>query len=425
MPRAPHGYGSVTRIVRCECGRDVRGKAARCDRCGAALAGRPVWYLARIRRPGGLRETHVEPTSQLAERWLAEKRKQRVDDESGATQAGRGWEDRTVTYADLREDLEEWFDACNDISDTTRRGYRSELNSLLDHWGKRRVAETREHDVTAYVAACRRQDLSRQTIANRLCRLRQLMDQAVRSELLRRRPCEVQSPRRRRGEGVRDVAPEGLVAALVKAAARPPLSDDPRVLAAVLLAADAGLRRGELVLPRGEHVTLKADDRALGWIRVPVLGPRLGPKTMQSRDVPILTPRLLEALRALRPRKRVPLLEPITSPEGVDYLLRPLWTAVGCGGVLHRLRHRFSTWAQTDLAVPLPIVSQWLGHARVTTTAIYTHGRVEPPAGAATRAAAWGVPAETVGKSCAQGVPSRAAGPGESRRSHLAQVVDP
>lgn len=205
------------------------------------------------------------------------------------------------------------------------------------------------------------------------------MDQAVRSEDLRRRPCEVQSPRRRRGEGVRDVAPEKLVEALVAAAARPPLSADPRVLAAVLLAADAGLRRGELVLPRGEHVTLKADDRALGWIRVPVLGPKRGPKTMQSREVPILTPRLLEALRALRPKEHVPLLEPIRTPEGVDYLLRPLWAAAGSGGALHRLRHRFASWTQTDLAVPLPIVSQWLGHARVTTTAIYTHGRVEPP----------------------------------------------
>lgn len=74
----------------------------------------------------------------------------------------------------------------------------------------------------------------------------------------------------------------------------------------------------------------------------------------------------------------MPLLGRIQSDPGVDNITRPLWPALKVPGQMHSLRHRFCSWEQIDLAVPLPIVSQWMGHARVSTTAIYMHGRVEP-----------------------------------------------
>lgn len=313
----------------------------------------------------------------------------RAEMRSGALEAGRASVDLRLTYDALRADLEARWEAGIDgaLAPSTLAGYRSDLNVLLAVWGTRPVATTTEADVVAYIQQLRRQGHARQTIANRLGRLAQLMDAAVRRGALRRRPCAIPQPRARRGEGRRAGTSDALYAQLVALAAADP---DPRRLAVLLLAGDAGLRRGDLTLLAAEHLELAGDDRTHGWIRVPVLiddGGRVrGPKRLRARAVPILTRRLAAALAALPAHPGRALLWPVTSGAGVDKLMQPLWRAAGCAGQLHALRHRYSAWAQGALGVPPAIVQQWLGHQRLSTTALYTVAEAAPPPGTLARA---------------------------------------
>ncbi len=304
---------------------------------------------------GGDRKRRAFHLKADAEKWLATQRRLRV-----AAAAGLELREKklvpAVTFADLEESFVEWLDAHADRerSPATREGYLRELALVLEYWGRRIVARTDRAAVLAYVAELRKAGLAGQTIRNRLGRLRQLARLAVTLGYL---PAMPEIPVPRPGDTTpRTAATEDELVAGLKAC------PGPQAKAALLLAADAGLRRMEIVELRGRDVDLEAR-----WLTV-----RRG-KGGKPRRVPILSERLLDALTACRAGAgdRVCLAD--TGPT-LDSRLKGLPS-------LHRLRHyRASRWAN-DRRIPLPTVMAWLGHARLATTQRYIHAVPDVPEG--------------------------------------------
>src|SRR5262245_42531172 len=102
---------------------------------------------------------------------------------------------------------------------------------------------------------------------------------------LARVPCQIKRPRLvSRSE--RDAVAEPAMEALVGAASR---LQDPRPVAVILLAGDAGLRAEEIC-------RLRWSDVQEGYLHIAVRGEDDRTKSGRSRDVPILTQRLRDAL---------------------------------------------------------------------------------------------------------------------------------
>lgn len=300
-----------------------------------------------------------------AEKWLATQRRLRL-----AAAAGLELREKrlvpAVTFADLEESFVGWLDAHADRerSPATREGYLRELALVLEYWGRKIVARTDRAAVLAYVAELRATGLAAQTIRNRLGRLRQLARLAVTLGYLPAMP-EIPVPRPGDAKPRTPATENEIVDALAGtgrfiSAEMRPLA--PQTKAALLLAADAGLRRMEIVELRGRDVDLEGR-----WLHV-----RRG-KGGKARRVPILSERLLDALTACRAGAgdRVCLAD--TGPT-LDHRLKGLPS-------LHRLRHyRASRWAN-DRRIPLPTVMTWLGHSRLATTQRYVHAVPDVPEG--------------------------------------------
>ncbi len=192
-------------------------------------------------------------------------------------------------------------------------------------------------------------------------------------------PCAVPRPRVV-AKSERTCTPEPQFEKLLKAATK---TKDPRHLALLLLAADAGLRRGEIGRVLGRHVRLGGDGiTSWGTIHVAVISETSRTKSGKGRTVPILSARLADALRAVFPPADETVLR--LTAHGVRLLSDDLWTAakLGPGSRLHELRHRWVT-RLLDAGVPAVTVQSWAGHASVTTTEKYHHGAAEPTAVAA------------------------------------------
>ncbi|MBX3159614.1 MAG: site-specific integrase [Deltaproteobacteria bacterium] len=247
---------------------------------------------------------------------------------------------------------------------------------LLAHFGELRLDEVDQSHVNSYVAAMG-SGVSAKTISNKLTVLSTLLGYAgpdgcrliPRTDL--RFVVEGMSP-----EIV--AVPYGDVTKLVDAAR------DDRYRAAILLAAEAGLRIGEI---RGLHWTDVVD----GWITirrsVDQRNNEGSPKHDKRRKVPV-SPRLAAALGAL---PRAGLYVACTLGRGgrlagqaLDYwsMLEALHATYARAGVpvpasdsgetrpWHSLRHTFGT----ELAargVPIPTIKELMGHADVATTMRY------------------------------------------------------
>lgn len=319
----------------------------------------------------GERITKTYPTRALAKEWLAAMLGKRAEFEREGYGPGL---DADITVERAAENLLAYFEAGADRvrSKTTLKGYRLLLRAIVEHFGARRVAAIREADVTAWVADMRRAGLSTNSIRHRLDRLAQLFKLAVSEGWIPRAPFTIKRPKLVL-KSERDVISEPDFAKLLEAA-----QGDPRAVAALLLAGDAGLRRAEIARLDGSEI-----DFERGLIHVAVRSESDRTKSGKGRRVPILTARLRAALAALDPQPGRPVLINVTHPDSLTGLLNPTWKRAGLGDYshLHRLRHRFVT-RLLDAGEPAISVQRWVGHSDLKTTLGYAHPSEVPTAAA-------------------------------------------
>lgn len=149
-------------------------------------------------------------------------------------------------------------------------------------------------------------------------------------------------------------------------------ADDPRYRVVVLLAAEAGLRTGEI---RGLQWTdVKAGQVTIRRALDKETGEVIAPKHNKSRSIP-LSPRIVAALATL-PRRGVWVVSRLDG-EALGYyeLLDAIRAVYARAEVarppkpLHCLRHTFGT--QMARKVPLGVLQELMGHAEVVTTMRY------------------------------------------------------
>lgn len=309
----------------------------------------------------GRREYRTFETKAAAKTWLAR-----------AVPSGLGGSG--VTYAAVGADWLEWCRSGlrRQYSESTLDGYRRELALLLHTWGSRPIRGTRQSDIDAWAIDQAEAGIRPATIRNRIGILASLARHALRMDRIPALPCPYERPvldPTARREPVAEAQLEQLLE-------RADASRDPRIRAVLLLAADAGLRRGEIA-------QLRRSDLRPGWISVrhdPGEGSRT--KSHRGRDVPILTPRLAAALEACAWEERLAIPD-VTSPAALDHMLR---RALG-SSPLHQLRHRFVSWAANGMRIPPWQLHTYAGHTTMQTTLRYYHAEVlralEPAAHAA------------------------------------------
>ncbi len=180
-------------------------------------------------------------------------------------------------------------------------------------------------------------------------------------------------------------------------------SSDVRYQAAILLAAEAGLRVGEV---RGLHwEDINEVRRQLAVIRsVDTKGRVVAPKHWRGRKVPI-SPRLWSALASL-PRHPGPVFtrldrKPISYWGARDGLLSVYQRANVAvpPQPWHSMRHTFGT-ELASAGVPVTTIKELMGHRSIQTTLRYVHVDDEARAGAIMEA--FGTPKNEVGPSWAR-----------------------
>jgi integrase len=159
---------------------------------------------------------------------------------------------------------------------------------------------------------------------------------------------------------------------------------EPEVLAAVLLAADAGLRMGEVLAMRWDALDLK---KGIVHVRLTDYRGKVGtPKGGRVRHVPA-TERLVKALKAIRHIAGEWVFSPKVFPSTKRRRGTPerwtrgeidarLWRACRRAGIReagrHQLRHTFCS-RLAAAGVPAPVIQRLAGHAGITTTQLYMH----------------------------------------------------
>lgn len=287
------------------------------------------------------------PTKQLATDALADLRSRKA---TGKPLAGFAPD---ATYSEVLDKLLDSYAAAGHTA-RTLRSYESDLRRVRRFWQDRQIARTRRGDIEEFVRSMRAEGLSASTIRHALDRLSQAHQWALDNELIDSLPCPVPRPSLR--ESLPGPAtPEDALAQMLAG------PDGPGKVA-VLLAADAGLRRSEILALRDGDVDLDA-----GTIRVLGKGGRV-------RVVPILTDRLTIALRPYTGRSG-PLLG-CRSREVLDRVTRPVWRMAypGRNPRFHELRRRFATVA-LGAGATADEVRRALGHGSLTVTDRYNRER--------------------------------------------------
>jgi integrase len=254
------------------------------------------------------------------------------------------------------------------------RGIESKRNILANHLlpalGQIRLGEIREPDVQALKAALLKAGKSAKTVNNVLSVLNKLLLVAVKWGVIERCPVKI--------ETLKTSAPPVRFYSFTELnKLRHAAKRWPEVLTTVLLAADAGLRRGEIVgLEWGDvnwqtkQLTVQRSDSRRHVTK---------PKSGKHRVIP-MTSRLYRALRKIHHSrcKRV-LTSPWYASESVSESTLRTWLAKAekaAGlpevGALHVLRHTFCSHLAMR-GVPLSTIQQLAGHSSVSTTMLYVH----------------------------------------------------
>ena len=243
---------------------------------------------------------------------------------------------------------------------SAKRDKQGSLNSLLPHFGDRTPEQLKQNDVDSFVAAELERGAARKSINNRLACLSTLLRYATgdRSKLrlhIGGMAAEIHA--------VDPAEVERLLATC----------EDDRLRAVVLLAAEAGLRVGEIRglqwtdVRDGQITIRRALDKQTGEV--------ITPKHDKARTVP-MSPRVSDLLDAM-PRRGLwvvscdeggamgywPLLEAVHALYHRAGVTRPSWP-------MHSLRHTFGT-VMARRGTPLAVLQRLMGHADIQTTMRY------------------------------------------------------
>lgn len=330
-----------------------------------------------IHVPGELRprceRSPLCATKAVASRWLVTPQQRKVDVERGAIPA----DERDVTVAELAPKLLAWLRRKDErvYSQTTLDGYEVHINAVVKDLGPRIVRTLKRGDLARWARDMRDCGLADSTIAARQDRLRQMFQVAEDEGLIPAPPCTV--PRvtvlqRSEPEAVSEEHLELLVAAALK-------DVDRRTLPVILLAADAGLRRGEIFALDWSDVRLKErqPDGTYGSILIAQRSATEGPKHGSTGLIPILTRRLHDALEQLWPAAKGKVIPELSSEKIVATLAGRAYRLAGVkAGMqpLHGLRHRFGTHYADRGASP-KWIRDTMRHKSLATTERYLRRR--------------------------------------------------
>lgn len=292
--------------------------------------------------------------------------------------------------------LETWFAKHGEIEESTREGYRNELNHLISALGTIRLADLRVEHIRDFVADAFKSGnqvtggpLSGKSVRNRIALLYAALKAAEDENKV---VAGLRKPVMRKGRA----APRPLeVLTRGEAQAWLRLSADTQDGLAVALALCTGVRRGELLALRRCDVDLDARvltvRRSVWWRRGQPLWKT--PKTANSLRAIELQDRLVELLgrhfavqdqlhpaRENQRDERLVWAHPDGRPYGEKTLTRMPERMVRRYGVrrirFHDLRHTFATLL-LESGVSMNAVSLLLGHADVTIT-VRLYGHVTP-----------------------------------------------
>lgn len=242
--------------------------------------------------------------------------------------------------------------------------------TVLPYFGDMRLDAVRQEDIDRYSAELRKAGRKVKTINNRLAVLSSLLKYAVRNGVIPAPayPLSFSKP---------DVKPE------TSAVNRTDLEQllttgclDQRYRVIVLLAAEVGLRAGEILglqwadIADGQLTVRRA---ASGKNRRDITAP----KHNKARTVP-LSPRVVAAFATLPRSPTWVALRRDGQPFKYNGLIKAIKRCYVRAGVtlprfpLHGLRHMFGT-ELAGRGVPLPIIQELMGHADIKTTLRYVH----------------------------------------------------
>ena len=237
---------------------------------------------------------------------------------------------------------------------------------LKPYFGKMNLDEIGADDIDKFVAQHKRTGARANTIRNYLRVLRRILSLAVEYGVLARVPKvrKVQDDEDDKGD-FKFLTFEQ--AERLLAGARP----EPEWWTMILVALKTGMRQGEILALRWEHVDL---DRGVIHVRRSVWeGTEKRPKSKKPRDIPISAVR--DALLQHR-HQRGPYV--FCDGEGKQFTKqecrRPLARALARAGLphfgWHSFRHTFASHLVMK-GVPLPAIQQFLGHSVITVTMRY------------------------------------------------------
>ena len=255
-------------------------------------------------------------------------------------------------------------------SPATIRAYTTSLGQFLAYLAGvypsgLRADEVQQEDVEEYLITLARRGLSGVTRANRLAAIRELFRFLVRRGLISASPAfEVTTPKREK-RGRVWLRPDEYTKLLSAA------GGNLRDFCILQLFLQTGLRVSELCQLDTSDIDLPGK-----LVRV-----RAG-KGQQARDIPLEK----KAIRALKGwldlRGFVPMTDALfpnrygqrLSDRSVRELLTTYREAAGITkkATPHSLRHTFASY-KAKAGVPLPMLKDMLGHAKLSTTQIYTH----------------------------------------------------
>lgn len=278
--------------------------------------------------------------------------------------------------------------AVSDRKESTRHLYATLCRKHLEPppFGAITLDRLRPSDIEALILTLQGKDLSDSTVRQVYTILRAGLDGAVRDGLIARNPAVlVKRPGIRHQEARHLDA--GEVAALLKAA------EPSRYYAALALIASTGLRRGEALALRWEHVDLDA-----GVLRVAATVTRIGkrlaitePKSAKARRAVPLSPAIVSLLRRHRTAQKEDRMRAANqwTDTGLVFttglgtvveprsLLRVAEDAAAKAGItgagIHTLRHSVAVgWLESG--VHIKAVADLLGHSSIAVTGdVYGH----------------------------------------------------
>ena len=270
----------------------------------------------------------------------------------------------------LREFAEEFM--AGYVASRNKPSERANKRSVLDMhlypaFGDRRLDSIGLRDIDAFRARLLKDGRKAKTANNVVGVLRRILRYAVDTEVMKRAP---------RIEALKVMQQpfdfltfEELDRLCVGAEA------EPTVVAAILLGAHAGLRRGELIGLAWDDVDLKASTPQLKVRRASWRGELTSPKGGRERTVP-LSERLVKALKTIRSLNPTVLTRETGEPWNWEVMRFALPRSCKRAGLRsigwHSLRHTFCSHLAMRGA-PAKAIQELAGHADLHTTLRYMH----------------------------------------------------